>query len=122
MAVVSGPLMSIEASGAFGKALVFSKWKSTQVCRKYVIPTYSNTTDQVNIRLIISDASFAWKNSSTVNSIPVNSDYKNAYNESASGMNMSGFNLFIKECVAKNGGTSYSGTLKVPSEPGDVTP
>ena len=88
MAKVSGPLMSIEASGAFGKALVFTKWKSTQVCRKYVIPTYSNTAEQVQIRLLITDATVAWKNGATVGTVTLNSAYKSAYNNAANSLNM----------------------------------
>lgn len=38
MAKVSGPLMSMEASGAYAGALVFGKWKGRNVVRQLVTP------------------------------------------------------------------------------------
>lgn len=38
MAIVSGPLMSMTASGAFGGALVFGKWKGRPTVHQLVIP------------------------------------------------------------------------------------
>lgn len=120
MAKVTGPLLSLDASGSVAGAMTFSRWKGINYVRQRVIPTYSNTTDQANVRAIVHDASIAWKAGSTIGGIALNSAYKLAYNEKASGMAMSGFNLFIKECVQKNGGKTYDGSLAVPTQPGDV--
>jgi hypothetical protein len=114
--------MSMDASGQLGKALVFAKWKGQNYVRQYVIPMNPNTEDQAAIRDIVAKASVAWKNSATVGATPVNSAYKLAYNEAAAGSGMSGFNLFIKESIALNGGIAFTGTLEVPTVPGDVTP
>jgi hypothetical protein len=122
MAKVTGPLMSMDASGQLGKALVFAKWKGQNYVRQYVIPMNPNTADQAAIRDIVAQASVAWKNSATVGATPVNAAYKLAYNEAAAGSGMSGFNLFIKESIALNGGIAFTGTLEVPTVPGDVTP
>ena len=46
MAKVSGPLMSMDASGKFGGALVFSKWKGRNVVRQLVIPGNPNSAGQ----------------------------------------------------------------------------
>jgi hypothetical protein len=120
MAKVTGPLLSLDASGSVASAMTFSRWKGINYVRQRVIPTYSNTTAQANVRKIVHDGSIAWKAGSTVGGVSINSAYKLAYNEKASGMAMSGFNLFIKECVQKNDGASYDGSLSIPTQPGDV--
>jgi hypothetical protein len=122
MAKVTSPLMSLDASGTIGNALTFSKWKGRNYVRQYVIPTYSNTTEQAAIRDIVRKASLAWKAGSTVGGTAINSAYKLAYDEAATAYQISGFNLFIKECVQKNEGTSFGGTLAIPDDVGDVTP
>lgn len=122
MAKVTGPLMSMDASGQLGKALVFAKWKGQNYVRQYVIPMNPNTTEQANVRGIVGDASVAWKNSAVVGATTINPAYKLAYNTAAAGSGMSGFNLFIKECIALNGGITYDGSLELPTAPGDVTP
>lgn len=50
MAIVSGPLMSMDASGAFGGTLVFTKWKGRPVVRQLVTPSNPQTADQVAAR------------------------------------------------------------------------
>jgi hypothetical protein len=120
MAKVNGPLMSMDASGAFANTIVFSKWKGRNYVRQYVIPTYSNTTEQGNVRSLYRDASLAWKGGLTVGGVAINSAYKTAYNVAASSQSISGFNLFIKECMQKNGGSSYDGSLEIPATPGDI--
>jgi hypothetical protein len=47
MALVNGPLFSLEASGQLGKAIVYSKWKGRAYVREYVVPTNPRTLDQV---------------------------------------------------------------------------
>ncbi len=46
MAKVSGPLMSMEASGAFGGALVFGKWKGRPTVRQLVTPSNPQSANQ----------------------------------------------------------------------------
>lgn len=126
MAKVKGPLMSLDASGSIAGAMTFSKWKGVNYVRQLVIPTYTNTTKQGLVRLLIKQATEAWKGSATVGGVDIDSDYKLAYATAAAGMALSGFNLFVRECVQKNynsaGSPVYDGTLAVPSEPGDITP
>lgn len=52
MAKVTGPLMSLTASGKFGKALVFSKWKSSPYARVLVTPKNPMTSGQGDVRVI----------------------------------------------------------------------
>lgn len=120
MAKVTGPLLSLDASGSIASTMTFSRWKGVNYVRQRVIPTYSNTTEQANIRSIVHDASIAWKAGATVGGVVINSAYKLAYATAASGFAYSGFNLFIKECIQKNGGVAYDGSLEIPATPGDV--
>ncbi len=122
MAKLKGPMFSLDAAGSFGNSIVYSRWKGINYARQLVIPTFSRTDDQAAIRDIVKDASIAWKSGATVGSTPINSAYKLAYNNAASGFAYSGFNLFIKECIQKNEGVSYDGTLEIPATVGDVTP
>jgi len=39
MAKVTGPLMSIDASGAFADTMVYAKWKGIKYSRQYAIPS-----------------------------------------------------------------------------------
>jgi hypothetical protein len=50
MAKVSGPLMSMEASGKYGGALVFGKWKGRAIVRKLVIPANPHAQGQEDAR------------------------------------------------------------------------
>ena len=123
MAKVTGPLLSLDASGTIASTMTFSRWKGINYVRQRVIPTYSNTAEQLAVRDIVSDASIAWKEGDTVGAVAINSAYKLAYATAASGTAMSGFNLFIKECMIENlvdtvGVKSYSGTLNIRTAPG----
>jgi hypothetical protein len=53
MAKVSGPLMSMEASGAFAKKLVFGNRLGTNVVRNLVIPSNPQSADQVAQRNMV---------------------------------------------------------------------
>ena len=50
MAKVSGPLMSMDASGAFGGALVFGKWKGRPTVRQLVTPSNPQSAGQTEAR------------------------------------------------------------------------
>lgn len=50
MAKVSGPLMSMDASGGFAGTLVFTKWKGRPVVRQLVTPSNPQTAGQVEAR------------------------------------------------------------------------
>ena len=46
MAKTTGPLFSMDASGKFGGALVFGKWKGRNVVRQLVTPSNPQSTNQ----------------------------------------------------------------------------
>jgi len=50
MAKVTGPLMSMDASGKFAGALVFSKWKGRPTVRQLVTPANPMSANQVTSR------------------------------------------------------------------------
>ena len=50
MAKVTGPLMSMDASGAFGGALVFGKWKGRPTVRQLVTPSNPKSANQTIAR------------------------------------------------------------------------
>lgn len=50
MAKVSGPLMSMDASGSFAGAIVFGKWKGRNVVRQLVTPSNPQTAAQTAVR------------------------------------------------------------------------
>jgi len=52
MAKVTGPLMSMSASGKIGDSIVFSIWKGVAYVRQYVIPANKMSADQGNQRVI----------------------------------------------------------------------
>jgi len=60
MAKVSGPLMSVDASGKFGGSMVFSKWKGRNYVRKLVIPNNPKDPKQVGVRTMLTFLAKAW--------------------------------------------------------------
>jgi len=56
MAKLKAPLMSLGASGALGKALVFFGWKGLDCVREYVVPANPKSTAQVTHRAYITAA------------------------------------------------------------------
>ena len=53
MAKVTGPLMSMDARGAIGKAIVFMGWKGIKDARMWLKPANPQSTGQGNIRTVI---------------------------------------------------------------------
>lgn len=56
MAKVSGPLMSMDASGKLGNAIVFSKWKGRNTVRGFVIPANPRSAGQQTQRAKVAAA------------------------------------------------------------------
>ncbi|MBA7645921.1 hypothetical protein ES703_53681 [subsurface metagenome] len=56
MAKLKAPLLSLGASGAIGKALVFFNWKGLDVVREYVIPSNPKSDDQITQRGFLIEA------------------------------------------------------------------
>jgi hypothetical protein len=60
MAKVTGPLMSITASGTFGGTLVFAEWNGRAYVRKHVIPKNPKSAMQTGIRSLWKFLSSLW--------------------------------------------------------------
>jgi len=118
MVKLTAPMLSLDARGQIGSAVVFSYWRGVQYARVRVIPKLGIAAGQVAARLLITDASQAWKNEDS----PIDTAYKAAYAAAAAGQQYSGFNLFMQDCFGKNGGASYAGSFVAPTEPGDNEP
>jgi len=68
MAKVTGPLFSMDASGGFGGALVFGKWKGRNTVHKLVTPSNPNSTEQEVSRnaVRVAGAGQHWANMTTL--------------------------------------------------------
>lgn len=64
MAKTTGPLFSMDASGKFGGALVFGKWKGRNTVRQLVTPANPNTQGQEDSRnaMRVMGAAQRWAN------------------------------------------------------------
>lgn len=60
MAKVTGPLLSMDASGTVGNAMVFSKWKGRSYVRSWVRPSNPKTPAQVANRAMMKYLSQLW--------------------------------------------------------------
>jgi len=56
MAIVTGPLFSLTASGKLGDAIVYTKWRGILAVRSYVKPYNPETAGQLAVRESFSDA------------------------------------------------------------------
>lgn len=60
MARVNGPLMSMDASGALGGAVVFSKWKGRNYVRQLVKPANPRSGGQISMRAALKFLAQEW--------------------------------------------------------------
>ena len=61
MARVKGPLLSVDATGQLGKALIFAKWKGLKTVRGYYFPRKSASVPQVAQRSLFKAVATEWK-------------------------------------------------------------
>lgn len=116
MAKVTAPLISISARGSVGGSLVFIRAKGGHSARRWAKPRYTRNNEQNAMRLLMSDASTAWRTNQGI----IDSDYKNYYAESAKWLNMSGFNLYIKYAIKYNNGSNFTRPFIIPPIPGQL--
>lgn len=104
MARVTGPLMSMSASGTIGKALTYGKWKGREWCREWFSPQNPKTVKQVNVRTALTILIAKWQGETQ--------EAKDAWDTYASTFNMAGVNKYVGR-----GMDAYVAQLTV-----DVTP
>lgn len=91
MSKVTGPLFSMDASGALGDAIVFSKWKGIAYVRAFAIPSNPQTVKQVNLRNAFTLAVDYWQ--------AQDAPAKEVWNTFAEGTKKSGFNQFVERAL-----------------------
>lgn len=89
MAKVTGPLMSMDARGALGKAIVFMAWKGINTVRQFVIPANPNTAAQQTVRGYFSSAVTLFKSLLAGDTA--------AWTARAAGQQLSGYNMFVQK-------------------------
>ena len=93
MASVKGPLMSLNAKGKFGGAMVFGSWKGIPTCRQKVDPTNPNTAAQQTQRTTFTNAVASWHAQDQTTQDSWTDRAK------ALGLKMSGYNLYVREYI-----------------------
>lgn len=88
MALVSAPLLSLDASGSVGGALVFSKWKGRPYVRQLVKPANPRSGGQVGMRSMMKFLSQNWTS--------VSSADKASWQTQADAIVASPFNAYVK--------------------------
>ena len=53
MAILKGPMLSLDARGQFAKSMVFSGWKGLKTARQYVVPANPSTAGQIAQRAVM---------------------------------------------------------------------
>lgn len=79
MAKLKGPLMSLGASGALGKTLVFFGWKGIDVAREYVVPSNPKTSGQTTQRGYVTAAVAKIHSCQALAADPLDQDDLSAY-------------------------------------------
>lgn len=85
---VTAPLLSLDASGTFGKAIVASKWKGRNYMRRHVIPSNPRSAAQTANRSMMAFLSQNWDQLSAL--------IQAGWDPLASQGNFSGFNAYVR--------------------------
>lgn len=88
MSKLTGPLLSIGASGSIGKTLVVASWRGITYARQYVIPSNPQSTAQTSTRELFAFLNNVWKLAPAGLQAP--------WDAFASGQPLTGRNAFIK--------------------------
>lgn len=94
MARTVGPLMSVDASGSFGKSMVFSKWKGRNYVRQLVTPTNYRYPAQTGVRSMMKFLAQYWASISAPNQA--------TWEEAAETNQISAFNQYVKENLQRH--------------------
>jgi len=91
MARVTGPFLSISASGTVGKMLTAGTWKGIAYMREWFKPANPRTAAQVAQRTHFADAVASWHTQTA--------DTKLAWKAHVEGQALTGFNAYVKYVV-----------------------
>lgn len=107
MARVTGPLMSMEASGTIGKTLTFANWVGRQYVRRWTRPANPQTADQMEQRNAFSiiGVGVSWANKCLqINSSTTKTDEVAFREKTPSGMRWNGY---IQKVLTGSGAAGY---------------
>lgn len=107
MARVTGPLMSMEASGTIGKTLTFANWVGRQYVRRWTRPSNPQTIDQMAQRNAFSviGVGVSWANKCLqINSSTTKTDEASYRAKTPSGMRWNGY---IQKVLTGSGAAGY---------------
>lgn len=106
MAKVTGPLLSMEASGSVAGTMTFAKWKGRPYVRQLVIPANPKSGSQTGVRAMMKFLSQAWAGLSSM--------VKATWDEQAAAGTFSPFNAYTKANMAR-WGTDAGPTQEYPA-------
>lgn len=89
MVKVRAPMLSMEASGSIGGALVFSSWKGTAYVRSLVKPVNPKSAAQLGVRAMLKFLAQIWAT--------VTAPDKATWDTAAENANISPFNAFVRD-------------------------
>ena len=107
MARVTGPLMSMEASGTIGKTLTFANWVGRQYVRRWTRPSNPQTLDQMRQRNAFSviGVGVSWANKCLlINTSTTKTDEASYRAKTPSGMRWNGY---IQKVLTGSGAAGY---------------
>jgi hypothetical protein len=87
MAVVKGPLFSLDAAGTIGRSVVFSKWKGRNYVRRHAVPANPKSSSQVSVRAAMTFLSQYWDS--------LNAGEQSSWDDRAAATKISPFNAFV---------------------------
>ena len=108
MARVTGPLMSMEASGTIGQTLTFANWVGRQYVRRWTRPANPQTANQMVQRNAFSvlGVGVSWANKNTqTNSGTTKTDEQAFRDKTPSGMRWNGY---LQKVLAGAGAAGYN--------------
>ena len=108
MARVTGPLMSMEASGTIGKTLTFANWVGRQYVRRWTRPSNPQTADQMDQRNAFSVIGVGVSQANKclqVNSSTTKTDEQAFRDKTPSGMRWNGY---IQKTLTGSGAAGYN--------------
>lgn len=110
MARVTGPLMSLDASGSIADTIVFSKWKGRNYVRQHAVPSNPRSDGQYYTRAMMSFLAKNWAALSAADQL--------AWTTLAAATNVSNFNAYVKFNMDR--WTQEDGPAFTPTEPATV--
>src|SRR5512146_3025360 len=89
MARVTGPLMSVDASGTIAKSVTFAKWKGRNYTRRWATPSNPRSGLQTAVRAMLRFLSQYWATLATLD--------QESWNTQAASLKISAFNAFVRQ-------------------------